>query len=114
LPTKSQYDSISFVEPGATDVEVHQNVATNNAGKNLTLDVQRLANETREAMADWFESLQHDHERKSQVASRLNRVARVQAKQAHVPIITADGNRILSANGDTIGIVVVHRTTSST
>jgi hypothetical protein len=114
LPSKSQYGSISFVEPGAADVEVHQNVTTNDAGKNLTLDVKQLADETRAAMDHWFESLQHDAKGNAHVASRLNRLARVQTKKTHVPIVTADGSTILTVDGSTIGIFVTHNTTSST
>lgn len=102
LLMKSQYSSISFVEPGAADVEVHQNVTTSEAGKNLTLDVKHLADETRAAMDHWFESLQHDTKRNGQVASRLSRVARVQTKKTHVPIVTAEGSKIVTADGSPI------------
>jgi hypothetical protein len=114
LPIKSQYGSISFVEPGATDVEVHQHVNTNQAGKNLTLDVKRLADETRAAMDHWYASLEHDQERREQVEARLNRVARVQTKKSHIPIVTKDGSKLVTANGSPIGVFIEHDTISST
>jgi len=114
LPTKSHYRSVSFVEPGATDVEVHQNVTVDDSGKNLTLDVKQLADETRAAMDHWFKSLQEDKERNERVVSRLSRVARMQTKERHIPIVTADGDKIVTADGSVIGITIRHQTTSST
>jgi hypothetical protein len=114
LTNKSQYRSISFVEPRVADLEVHQNVTTSVDGKNLTLDVKQLADETRGAMGHWFVSLQESDERNALVASRLNRVARLQTKETHVPIVTADGDGILSADGDVVGFTMKYPTTSST
>ena len=114
LPNKSQYSSISFVEPRAADHEVHQNVTTNADGKNLTLDVKQLSDETRTAMGHWFEALQHDEKRNELVGSRLDRVARLQTKEAHIPIVTADGDQILTADGDVLGFTMKFPTTSST
>jgi hypothetical protein len=115
LPNKSQYASVSFVEPGATEIEVHQDVTDDGGGKkNLTLDVKKLADETRAAMERWFSSLQHDAKRNEQVASRLSRVARVQTKEAFVPLLTQDGDTILTEDGDRLGFSIKFPTTSST
>ena len=114
LPNKSQYSSISFVEPGVAGVEVHQNVTADADGKNLTLDVTQFADDTRAALEHWFGSLQDDPERNTLVASRLNRVARLQMKETHVPVATADGDGIVTADGSVIGVSMKFPTTSST
>jgi hypothetical protein len=83
---------------------VHQNVTTHADEKNLKLDVTQRSDETRAAMVHWFEALQHDEKRNELVGSRLDRVARLQTKEAHIPIFTADGGQILTADGSVLGI----------
>jgi hypothetical protein len=114
LPNKSQYTSVSFVEPGATDVEVHQDVEPDESGKNLTLDVKQYADETRTAIDHWFQMLQTDERRNDLVASRLKRVARLQTKETPVPILTADGEQIFTSDGSVITATMRYSTTSST
>jgi hypothetical protein len=52
---RTRYSSFSFVEPGAVNVEVHQNISPD--GTNVTINVKALADETRKAMDHWFDVL---------------------------------------------------------
>ena len=109
---RTQYSSFSFVEPGATRGSIHQNVSP--GGENLTLDVRQLAIETRNAMERWFASLQHDPGRNARVEENLPRLARFQTKVSQVPIETAEGSKIETADGSLISIETRHKATSST
>jgi hypothetical protein len=110
-PPKSQYASFSFVEPGATDAQVHQHVSAD--GKNLTLDVQKLTDDTRGAMLHWFQSLQTAPKQMKQLEANLYRLARLQQKSSNLDVVTHEGGKILTNDGQVIQIEVRYRTTSS-
>ena len=101
---QTQFASFSFVEPGAVDVEVHQNISPD--GTNVTLNVKVLADETRKAMEHWFDALQNDPALNARVDQNLPRVARQQPKQSVVPTATPDGRISFTTQ--------MHITTSST
>src|SRR5262245_20959346 len=101
---RTQYSSFSFVEPGAVDVEVHQNVSPD--GTNATINVKMLADETRRAMDHWFEAVRKNPALNRRVEQNLHRLARRQQKQSFVPTPTLDGRMSLSTRN--------HITTSST
>jgi hypothetical protein len=115
LPNKSQYRSISFVEPGATRGEVHLNVSPD--GDNLTLDVRQMAQEVRRGLDNWFASLQQDRTRNDLVERNLPRLARLQMKESHLPVTTRIGEKIenvMTSDGTPVIAVYRHPTTSST
>jgi hypothetical protein len=99
----TQYASFSFVEPGAVDVEVHQNISPD--GTNLTINVQALTNETRMAMDHWFKAVETDAVLNANVEQNLPRLARQQQKQSFVRTPTPTGTPISTH---------IHITTSST
>ncbi len=100
----TQYSSFSFVEPGAVNVEVHQNISPD--GTNLTINVKTLADETRKAMRHWFDTLQQHPILNARVEKNLSRLVRLQPKESEVPTPTPDG-RVIS-------VTYWHPTTSST
>lgn len=100
----TQYRSFSFVQPGATNFEVHQNVSPD--GTNVTIDVKVLATETREAMEHWMTETCADAPRIAQVRSNLTRLARKQVKQS---VVQRNG-----FGGVPQFAIVQHITTSST
>lgn len=100
----TQYSSFSFVEPGAANVEVHQNISPD--GSNLTVNVKALADETRKAMRHWFETLEKHRVSNAHVAQNLSRVARLQQKKSEVPTPTPDGRVLV--------VTHTHPTTSGT
>ena len=112
LKSSSKIKSVSFVEPGATAVEIHQHVSPD--GENLTLNIEQLAGETRGAMERWFTAIQGDVELNAKVEKSLMRLARRQTKLSLVPIESADGSRLQSDDGSDIQITVKYDTTSST
>lgn len=79
---RTQYTSFSFVEPGAAQVEVHQLVAADatRGGKNIAINVTKLAAGMRQALCDWFKRLEADHARNAIVEANVHRVVRVQSK----------------------------------
>jgi hypothetical protein len=99
----TRYSSFSFVEPGAVNVEVHQNISPD--GTNLTINVQSLADETRTAMKHWFKAVAKDAVLNVNVERSLPRLARQQQKQWVVPTPTPTGITVSTH---------VHPTTSST
>ncbi len=109
---RTRYSSVSFVRPRATQVEVHQNVSAD--GKNLTLDVSEMAKQTRQAMESWFVRLQSDPNRNARVEQNLHKLVRLQTKTSHVPLVTDDGSEIVTNDGSTISVTVMHQTMSST
>jgi hypothetical protein len=100
----TQYSSFSFVEPGAVNVEVHQNISPD--GKNLTVNVKALADDTRKAMLHWFDALQKNALLNTWVEQNLPRVARLQQKQSFLPTTTPDGRVLV--------VTHAHIVTSST
>jgi len=101
---QTQYSSFSFVERGAANVVVHQNVSPD--GTNLTIDVKAFADETRQAMRHWFEGLQKHRILNARVEQNLPRLARLQQKKSEVPTPTSDGRFFV--------VTHTHPTTSST
>jgi len=83
---QTQYASISFVDPRHTSVAVHQNVSPDKTrgGKNLTLNVKDLADDTRAALRLWFEAIATDPKRNLIVELNLPKLARVQQKTSAV------------------------------
>lgn len=109
---KSQYSSISFVEPGATNVAVHMLVSDD--GKNVAINVKEFADEIRCAVRSWFESLQADAARNSAVEQNLPKLARLQTKTSQIPITTSDGHQLFTSDGHLICVELRYQTTSST
>jgi len=76
-----QYRSYSFVPP--TGQDVHLTIREFSPGhKNLTVDVARLADETKRAMETWFRD--HEDARRAHIAPNLPLLAR--QSQAAIPI----------------------------
>jgi hypothetical protein len=88
----TQYGSFSFVEPGAVNVEVHQNISPD--GTNLTINVKTLADETRTAMEHWCKAVEKDAVLNARVEQNLPRLVRQQQKQSFVQ--TPHGPRFTS------------------
>jgi hypothetical protein len=109
---QTQYSSFSFVDPISCRHDVHQEVSAD--GKNLTLDVGQMAAETREALQNWFTSLQSDGVRMQRVTDNLHRVVRVQEKQSQTELLTAEGSAILTADRHPVFVPITFNTTSST
>lgn len=108
---QTQYTSISFVQPGAVDVDVHQDVTVTAGGKNLTLDVSKMATEVQSAVHRWFRKLVRNPSRLVRVERNLSRIARLQVKESR--LLTEDGDAILTEDGNYI-IGMRYPTTSST
>ena len=120
LPTSSSgrssphtiLDSFSFIEPGAAGVDLL--LHSSPADKNITVDIQQLAMETREALAQWFRGLQSDTARNKIVEKNLPRLARRQQKESLVPLESTDGSEVASAGSSIVVVPVRHETLSST
>ncbi len=88
LARQTQYASFSFVEPGATQHQVHGLVArdTTRGKDNLALDMKKMADDMRDALRAWFEMIEADPARNAVVEVHLDRAARVQVKASEVQI----------------------------
>ncbi len=77
---KSQYRSVSFVQPGQAPTEVHQQVSAD--GKNITISVKTLADEMVAGIQMWIEDLQlsENENLRRTVGNNLRSLARVQRK----------------------------------
>lgn len=82
LPREGQYDSFSFMPPGAAKVEIHQAVTGGpGSGKpNITLDVERMNDEMKAGVRTWFKNLLADNTRLNNVEKNLRTLVRVQPK----------------------------------
>lgn len=110
--SKTQYASISYVDPASTDADVHELVSPD--GKNIAINVKALADETRAAVRAWFTALERDVMRNSAVEANLPRLARRQTKVSHVQVVTKAGQQIHTATGSTLTVTLKYPTTSST
>jgi hypothetical protein len=109
---KTQYSSISFVDPVSTNADVHQLVSAD--GTNIAIDIKAFADETRVAVRSWFAALEQDAGRNAKVEQNLTRLARRQTKHSDVPIVTKDGHQVATATGSTLTATLKYPTTSST
>ena len=83
------YKSVSYVDPNATDHDVHLLVGP--AGTNVALNAFSFVDETRQAVRLWFEDLQHDPKRCAVVEQNLPRLARRQMKTSVRPVTRTGG-----------------------
>jgi len=106
-----QYVSISFVEPGENGAELHGLVQQDKqrGGKNLTVNIAILADETAAAMRHWFGLVECSPVRNAPVAASLSNIARKQLKVSRVPIAPPELPPELK-----VYITIPHPTTSST
>jgi hypothetical protein len=108
----TQYVSISFVEPGENGAGLHGLVQPDRprGGKNLTVNIARLAVETQEAMHHWFGLIELNAVRNAVVVANLPTIARKQRKLSQVPVDSFPG----APAGIRVYITIPHPTTSST
>lgn len=109
---KSQYASISFVDPVSTNQEVHLLVSDD--GQNVALDIKKLSDETRAAMRSWFAAVERDAVRNHQIEANRPRLARKQTKVSNFNLVTENGSHLTTEDGSRIVVPVAYPTTSST
>jgi hypothetical protein len=108
----TQYSSFSFVDPVATDADVHLLVTPD--GKNIAIDIKALADETRTAVRGWFGAVEKDAARNAAVEQNLPKLARRQTKVSEFHIVTEDGHRIVTEDSSALTGTLRYPTTSST
>lgn len=73
------YTHFSFLDPETFDITVH--CTTNQSRNILNVHASAMAAETKEAIENWFKSLQHDYDRMSLVEQNIGRLSRLQPKR---------------------------------
>lgn len=87
---QTNYRSISYVDPNATDKDIHLLVTPD--GTNVALNVVKFVEETLGAVRHWFAGLQHDPDRNATVERNLPRLARRQMKTSVVQVTASEGS----------------------
>lgn len=99
----AQYSSFSFIDPRTTNVEVHQAVNDDptRQGKNCTVNIKGLADETRAALRNWFSLVAADPTRNAVVEGNLKKLAMVKPKEWKLPPATPGGTPIVIRSSTT-------------
>jgi hypothetical protein len=99
----TQYTSFSFTDPRTTNVEIHQvvNDDLTRQGKNCTVNIKALADETRTALRNWFSLVATDTARYAIVEANLKKLAMVKPKEWKLPPSTPGGTPMIIRSNTT-------------